>query len=72
MSKKNIINKNINLSSSVYAPQERGYLEQPPKIYKAKSPKGTSTKLPDPVRDPIVANNISNPEFDYTYKDTNS
>lgn len=49
-----------------YAPNNRGYFEQKPRLYKAYSSKDY-TLLPDPVRDPIVANNISNVEFDYTY-----
>lgn len=51
-----------------YAPNERDYLEQKPKIIKSYS-KYDSTKLPDPVRDPIVSNNISYSEFDYTYNE---
>lgn len=49
-----------------YAPNERGYFEQKPRKIKAYSAKDY-TILPDPVTDPIVANNISNAEFDYTY-----
>ncbi len=49
-----------------YAPNNRGYFEQKPRLFKAYSAKDY-TLLPDPVRDPIVANNISNAEFDYTY-----
>jgi hypothetical protein len=49
-----------------YAPHKRGYFEQKPRLYKAYSSKDY-TLLPDPVRDPIVSNNISNVEFDYTY-----
>lgn len=51
---------------SGYAPNNRGYFEQKPRLYKAYSAKDY-TLLPDPVRDPIVVNNISNVEFDYTY-----
>lgn len=49
-----------------YAPNNRGYFEQKPRPIKAYSAKDY-TLLPDPVRDDIVANNISNVEFDYTY-----
>lgn len=49
-----------------YAPNKRGYFEQRPRLFKAYSTKDY-TLLPDPVRDDIVANNISNVEFDYTY-----
>ncbi len=51
-----------------YLPHERGYFEQKPKIIKSYS-QSDYTKLPDPVRDPIVSNNISCVEFDYTSKD---
>jgi hypothetical protein len=50
----------------MYAPHQRDFLEQEPKVIRSYS-KRDSTKLPDPVRDPIVAMNISNVEFDYTY-----
>lgn len=51
----------------VYLPHERGYLEEEPKKIKSYSSSGKDyTELPDPVRDPIVSNNISYNEFDYT------
>ncbi|WP_110955484.1 hypothetical protein [Anaerosinus massiliensis] len=49
-----------------YGPNDRGYFLQKPRRYKAYSAKDY-TLLPDPVRDPIVSNNISSVEFDYTY-----
>jgi len=49
-----------------YAPNNRGYFDKKPRLYKAFSAKDY-TLLPDPVRDPIVSSNISNVEFDYTY-----
>ena len=49
-----------------YAPHNRGYFEQRPQQIKSYSAKDYIL-LPDPVRDPIVSNNISNVEFDYTY-----
>lgn len=49
-----------------YGPNERGYLEEKPKRIKSHS-KVDYTELPDPVRDPIVSNDISNAEFDYTF-----
>lgn len=49
-----------------YAPNKRDFFEQKPKLIKSYS-KYDYTKLPDPVRDPIVSNNISSMEFDYTY-----
>lgn len=48
-----------NKKNTSYPPKERGYLEQ--------KPKKILNGLPDPVKDPIVSNNISNAEFDYTY-----
>jgi len=53
-------------SKAGYAPNARGYFEQKPQKRKAYSAKDF-TLLPDPVTDDIVANNISNVEFDYTY-----
>lgn len=52
----------------VYAPHERDFFEQKPKRIMAFSEKDY-TELPDPVRDPIVSNNIADREFDYTYND---
>ena len=49
-----------------YAPHERGFFEQKPQRIRAYSAKDY-TELPDPVRDPIVVNNIAFNEFDYTY-----
>lgn len=51
---------------SGYAPHRRGYFEQKPRVIKSYSARDY-TILPDPVTDPIVSNNISNVEFDYTY-----
>lgn len=52
----------------IYGPKERGFFEMEPTTIKAHSKNDYST-LPDPVQDPIVSNNISNAEFDYTYSD---
>lgn len=49
-----------------YLPKEREYFEAEPKKIKAYSERDY-TELPDNVTDPIVSNNISNAEFDYTY-----
>ena len=49
-----------------YPPHLRNFFEQDPTIIKGYSQKDY-TKLPDPVRDPIVSNNIANQEFNYTY-----
>ncbi|MBE6066549.1 MAG: hypothetical protein E7211_02455 [Clostridium lundense] len=51
--------------NSGYLAMERDYLEVPQKIVKSYS-KTDYTKLPDNVRDPIVANNIATWEFDNT------
>jgi hypothetical protein len=50
----------------MYAPHERDFYELQQKDIRTYSEKD-STDLPDPVTDPIVAMNISNVEFDYTY-----
>ena len=52
--------------TKVYAPHERDFYELEPSDIRSYS-ENDSTMLPDPVRDPIVAMNISNVEFDYTY-----
>lgn len=54
------------LKGKFYAPFERNLFEQKPQIIKAYSAEDY-TELPDPVRDPIVVNNIAYQEFDYTY-----
>lgn len=55
-----------NKKKALYLPKERDFFEQEPKEIRAYSEKD-SIKLPDPVEDPIVANNIATWEFDYTY-----
>jgi hypothetical protein len=51
-----------------YAPHERDFYDIEPREIKSYSEtKNDFTTLPDPVTDPIVSNNISNVEFDYTY-----
>lgn len=52
--------------TKMYAPHERDFYELEPSDIRSYS-ETDSTMLPDPVRDPIVAMNISNVEFDYTY-----
>jgi hypothetical protein len=54
------------LKVTSYAPYERGFFDQKPERIKTVS-ESYYTDLPDPVSDPIVTNNISNQEFDYTY-----
>ncbi|MBU3142468.1 hypothetical protein [Clostridium sp. CF012] len=50
----------------MYAPHQRDFYEVEPRDIRSYS-ENDSTMLPDPVTDPIVAMNISNVEFDYTY-----
>ncbi|GCD11894.1 hypothetical protein LGL55_12770 [Clostridium tagluense] len=50
----------------LYAPHQRDFYDVEPRDIRSYSEKD-STMLPDPVTDPIVAMNISNVEFDYTY-----
>ncbi|MEG2290464.1 MAG: hypothetical protein RR891_09420 [Clostridium sp.] len=52
--------------SKPYGPNERDYLEASVEPVKAFSLEDY-TLLPNHVVDPIVVNNISNAEFDYTY-----
>lgn len=58
-------NKN-NEPKKVYGPNQRDFLEVDPKEVKAYSLEDY-TLLPDNIQDPIVSNNISYMEFDYTY-----
>lgn len=55
-------------NNKLYGPHERMQYELKPKTIKAFSSKDY-TLLPDPVRDPIVSNDISTWEFDYTFKE---
>ena len=50
----------------MYAPHQRDFYDIAPSDIRSHS-ETDSTMLPDPVTDPIVAMNISNVEFDYTY-----
>ncbi|MGH4118285.1 hypothetical protein [Clostridium sp.] len=51
-----------------YAPHERDFFDiEPREIRSYSETKDDYTILPDPVTDPIVSNNISYVEFDYTY-----
>lgn len=49
-----------------YLPHERSWYEAPEGTLISKSPEGIDTILASPVEDPIVVNNISYMEFDYT------
>ncbi|MFT5873000.1 MAG: hypothetical protein ACI8WT_001941 [Clostridium sp.] len=52
----------------IYPPYERDFYELEPRDIRSYSEtKNDFTTLPDPVTDPIVTNNISTAEFDYTY-----
>ncbi|MGV8984434.1 hypothetical protein [Clostridium sp.] len=52
--------------TKLYAPHQRDFYDVEPSDIRSYS-ETDSTMLPDPVTDPIVAMNISNVEFDYTY-----
>jgi hypothetical protein len=58
----------IKNEKKIYAPYERDFYDvEPREIRSYSETKNDYTTLPDPVTDPIVAMNISNVEFDYTY-----
>ena len=58
---------NIENSKNVYLPKDRtGYAPEPHSLISHGKIEGPSSMLPSPVVDDIVANNISNAEFDYT------
>jgi len=57
------MNKNKN---NLYPPHLRSFYKPEKHDLVSSSPKGVKTKLPNPVEDDIVANNITNAEFDYT------
>lgn len=63
-----VSNLKKNETKKGYLPHERDYLEDEPKSEKSCS-KYDYTILPDNVQDPIVANNIANVEFNYTYNE---
>ncbi|MEG2935087.1 MAG: hypothetical protein RR844_01205 [Clostridium sp.] len=61
-------NNKTNTKSNQYAPNERDFLEAseaPVKSYSLED----YVLLPNHVVDPIVVNNISNAEFDYTFNE---
>lgn len=49
-----------------YLPRERTGYKPTKEDLVSKAPDGSKTKLPSPVKDPIVCNNIACQEFDYT------
>ena len=49
-----------------YLPNLRSWYETSEESLISKSPEGIDTILPNPAEDPIVVNNISYMEFDYT------
>lgn len=59
-------NSRESMESIPYGPNERDFLDASTKPVKAYSLEDY-VLLPNHVVDPIVANNISNAEFDYTY-----
>ncbi|MCI6691843.1 MULTISPECIES: hypothetical protein [unclassified Clostridium] len=59
--------KNIENNKNAYLPEERtGYAPEPHTLISHGKLEGPSSPLPSTVEDPIVVNNISNAEFDYT------
>lgn len=52
--------------SKPYLPNLRSWYEPSEESLISKSPEGIDTILPNPAEDPIVVNNISYMEFDYT------
>lgn len=61
-------NKNNQEAPKPYLPNQRDFMEESEEPVKSYSLKDY-TLLPNHVVDPIVVNNISNAEFDYTYND---
>ena len=53
-----------------YLPYERQFGEPSETDLRSYSESGVYTKLPNPLTDPIVSNNISTAEFDYTEDST--
>ena len=53
--------------TKLYGPHQRDFLEAGEKEVRSYGPLD-SVALPDNVVDPIVSNNISQSEFDYTYE----
>ena len=49
-----------------YLPRERSWYKPDREALISRSPEGIDSILPNPVEDPIVSNNISYMEFDYT------
>ncbi len=58
----------LNTGNKKYPPNNRTFLKPNPSSLRSYSPNGESySKLPNPVTDNIVVNNISNVEFDYIH-----
>ena len=49
-----------------YLPRERAWYKPEEHELISKAPDGSETPLPNPLKDPIVCNNIACNEFDYT------
>ncbi len=59
--------KNFENNKNSYLPEQRtGYAPEPHTLISHGKIEGPSSPLPSTVEDPIVVNNISNAEFDYT------
>lgn len=57
---------NTHTKTTPYLPNERDFKEPSIEDLRSYSPSGDFTNLPNPFTDPIVSNNISTSEFDYT------
>lgn len=58
---------NIQNNKNIYLPEHRtGYAPEAHSLISHGKVEGPSSILPSTVEDPIVVNNISNAEFDYT------
>jgi hypothetical protein len=64
--RKNNISHNIVEENKDYLPNNRDFYKPEKQELRSYSPNGDYIKLPDPTEDPIVCNNISYQEFDYT------
>lgn len=49
-----------------YLPRARAWYKPDKDDLTSEAPDGSYTKLPNPLKDAIVSNNIACPEFDYT------
>lgn len=67
---KGVIFLEKNKGKTPYLPHERQFDEPSETDLRSYSESDDYTTLPNPLTDPIVSNNISNAEFDYTEDST--